>query len=219
MGQNEFQRQIVVTNDGSTSIYIKELDEHYHSTHGAIQEARHVFIDMGLNLFTTEPIEILEVGFGTGLNCLLTALQQKKINYHGIEAYPVDSNLIGQLNYTDDIPNSGDVFRSIHELPWQDYEAVLPEFNLLKDEVKLEDVVLEQKYQLIYFDAFGPRAQEELWDIDLFRKLFDCLVIGGVFVTYCAKGQVRRDLQSVGFEVERLPGPPGKREMLRGIKN
>jgi len=218
MEQSGFKRKVITTNDGSSSIFIEEMDEHYHSVHGAVQEAIHVFLRMGLDQVIKEPVRILEVGFGTGLNCLLTALSNKVVFYHGIEAYPVGTDLIAGLNYTDEIKDSEALFSSIHKAEWGVEEEISESFSLLKQKVMLEEVVLEAKYNLIYFDAFGPRAQEELWHIDHFKKLYDALEPGGIFVTYCAKGQVRRDLMEVGFKMERLPGPPGKREMLRGIK-
>ena len=223
MSQSQLTRKIVTTSDGSSSIFVEELKEHYHSTHGAIQEAEHVFLKMGLthvlkSFSATDQIEILEVGFGTGLNCLLTELTNCQVNYHGLEAYPINSALISELNYADLLPESSSKLSLIHKAEWQQYVEIRPGFSLCKDQVLLENVLLEQKYHLVYFDAFGPKVQEELWTVKLFTKLYQAMVSGGVFVTYCAKGQVRRDLESVGFKIERLPGPPGKREMLRGTK-
>jgi tRNA U34 5-methylaminomethyl-2-thiouridine-forming methyltransferase MnmC len=219
MEQSAFKRKVITTNDGSSSVFIEELDEHYHSIHGAIQEAIHVFLRMGLDHVKEEPVHILEVGFGTGLNCLLTSLTNRKVFYHGIEAYPIGSDLISSLNYVNEIENSEQLFSKIHDANWGLEESINENFTLFKHKVRLEEVELESKYNLIYFDAFGPRAQGELWHVDYFRKIYEALKPGGIFVTYCAKGQVRRDLMEVGFTMERLPGPPGKREMLRGVKN
>ena len=216
--QNRLSRAVITTKDGSNSIFVPELDEHYHSVHGAIQEALHVFIGMGLDQLSIEPIRILEVGFGTGLNCLLTCLTGREIFYHGIEAYPVPREILNKLNYSEQTRDNKSLFKSIHNASWQVHERITPTFRLFKDEVTIESVDLREQYNLIYFDAFGPRAQKELWDPKLYRKLYSALTLNGIFVTYCAKGQVRRDLQSVGFKIERLPGPPGKREMLRGRK-
>ena len=216
--QNRLSRAVITTKDGSNSIFVPELDEHYHSVHGAIQEALHVFIDRGLGQCSIEPIRILEVGFGTGLNCLLTCLTGREIFYHGVEAYPVQREILNKLNYSELTGDNMSLFKSIHEASWQSDERITPNFRLLKDQVLIQEIELTEQYNLIYFDAFGPRAQKELWDPKLYRKLYSALTINGIFVTYCAQGQVRRDLQNVGFKVERLPGPPGKREMLRGTK-
>lgn len=216
--QNQYERSVVQTNDGSSSIFVPELDEHYHSVHGAIQESNHVFIERGLNQVKSKQVNILEVGFGTGLNCLLSCHTLRVINYHGVEAYPVANNLIEQLNYAKATNDNADIFKAIHSAPWQSYQQISPTFYLFKDATTIENIVIKEKYHLIYFDAFGPKVQVELWCVEVFEKLYKSLISGGILVTYCAKGQVRRDLQSVGFSVERLPGPPGKREMLRGIK-
>jgi len=216
--QNRLSRAVVTTKDGSNSIFVPELDEHYHSIHGAVQEALHVFIGMGLDHCQTEPIHILEVGFGTGLNCLLTCLTGREVFYHGIEAYPVQQEILDKLNYSKLTGDNKNLFKSIHNASWQSHERITPYFRLLKDQILIQEVEFTEQYNLIYFDAFGPRAQKELWDLKVYRKLYNAMASNGIFVTYCAQGQVRRDLQSIGFEVERLPGPPGKREMLRGTK-
>lgn len=220
------ERKIVTTSDGSHSLYVPALDEHYHSTHGSIQEALHVFIAMGLKEAGKErsSLDVLEIGFGTGLNALLTvrALEELslQIQYTGLEAYPVAEDVVLALNYCDVLgePHWNEAFTKMHALPWEESLEVTPDFFLKKCEAKLEDFAPEQTFDLIYFDAFGPRAQPELWEPQWLQKIFELTAVGGVFVTYCAKGQVRRDLQAAGYEVERLPGPPGKREMLRGIK-
>ncbi len=217
MDQNELQRKIVITNDGSASIYIPKLNEHYHSYHGAIQEAQHVFIENGLKYMALDHVNVLEVGFGTGLNCLLTAKEDKSVFYHGVEAYPIEQELIDDLNYSQ-IVNDEVLFRSIHSAQWGEPTQVTPKFELLKEHCLIQELNVSRMYDLIYFDAFGPRAQADMWNPVLFDKLYKKLASNGALVTYCAKGQVRRDLQGVGFEVERLPGPPGKREMLRGVK-
>lgn len=216
--QNRLSRAVITTKDGSNSIFIPELDEHYHSVHGAIQEALHVFIGMGLDQCLIEPIRILEVGFGTGLNCLLTCLTEREIFYHGVEAFPIQREILNKLNYAELTGDNKGLFKSIHVASWQSVERITPNFRLLKDQALIQEIEITEQYDLIYFDAFGPRAQKELWNPKLYGKLYSALAVNGIFVTYCAKGQVRRDLQSVGFKMERLPGPPGKREMLRGRK-
>lgn len=220
----QFTRQIRLTEDGSKTIYIPELDENYHSTHGALQEAQHVFIRHGLNFFSDQPLHILEIGFGTGLNTLLTAIEaldRQPISYTGLEAYPVEADILKEMDYTGVIPHprTAAFYQAMHELPFGTSCALHANFELLKIEEKLEAYEPELSFfDLIYFDAFGPRAQEDMWAQEHFAKLFRALKPGGVLVTYCAKGQVKRDLKAVGFELEALPGPPGKREMIRAHK-
>lgn len=219
------KRQLITTSDGSHSLYITALDETYHSRHGAIQEAYHVFIKSGLEQLTIKSINILEIGLGTGLNCFITFLEAKKknlnINYTGIEAYPITKIEVKSLNYTKQLNASiyQDIFDSIHDSKWDKKTKLSERFSLTKKRKKFQDIRVKNSYHLIYFDAFGPRVQPELWTEAIFQKMFDALLENGVLVTYSAKGSVRRTLQNIGFEVERLPGPPGKREMLRAIKS
>ncbi|MGB1031204.1 MAG: tRNA (5-methylaminomethyl-2-thiouridine)(34)-methyltransferase MnmD [Flavobacteriales bacterium] len=214
--------QFILTKDGSHTLWNEELDETYHSRHGAVQEAKHVFIETGLKhvLKNRNDISILEVGFGTGLNAWLTLLElsllEKKAKYTGIELYPVALDVIEQLNYADE--HGKDLFKKIHSFEWNSWNQVSSGNQLLKQKVSLEDFQTEEKFDLIYFDAFGPNSQPSMWEPQLLKKCADLLNLGGVFVTYCCKGQVRRDLISAGLDMEKLPGPPGKREMLRGIK-
>ncbi len=217
--------ELKLSDDGSHTLYNKELNENYHSTNGAIQEANHVFIKTGLEpIIGSKPsITIVEMGFGTGLNALLTANYAKEtkqqIHYIGIEAYPVDKELISKLNYPEIIGgDSQKHFDKIHEAKWDGIGLVNNYFTIQKMASKLEDFNPRKAIDLVFYDAFGPQVQAEVWDINLFDKLFSFMNDKGVFVTYCAKGQVRRDLEAVGFKMERLEGPPGKREMLRGIK-
>jgi tRNA U34 5-methylaminomethyl-2-thiouridine-forming methyltransferase MnmC len=225
MEKKVFTREIRLTEDGSKTIYIPELDENYHSFHGALQEARHVFIQRGFRAIDKQEFAILEIGFGTGLNALLTALEaesnNKKIHYHGLEAYPVETDLLAQMDYCSviDSPKCEDLFTAIHRAPFDKTCPINIHFELTKVHALLEDYYPKaQQFDLIYFDAFGPRAQEDMWSIAHFKKLFVSLKPGGILVTYCAKGQVKRDLKSVGFHIESLTGPPGKREMTRGGK-
>lgn len=227
-------RTIVKTADGSHSLFVEELNEHYHSIHGAIQESKHVFIDAGLKTFISgattsfseggKPLTILEIGLGTGLNAMLTYIetQQSDINIHytAIEAYPVSADLIDQLNYVELLTqNIQPVYTTIHACEWGMPVALSNQFTILKIKNTLQEAVLENSYHLIYFDAFGPGVQPEMWTEEIFAKLFDVIESGGCLVTYCAKGEVKRTLKRVGFTVESLPGPPGKREMVRAIKN
>ncbi len=221
------KREIINTADGSTTIHLPEWNEHYHSIHGAIQEARHVFIEMGLKKILESKISaisILEIGFGTGLNALVTWQETKnqpvKITYTGIEAYPVDEKELRKLNFSLEIneDKAREVFELLHTLPWEQPGILTSDFIIHKQKKFFQDITDREKYDLIYFDAFGARVQPELWTVDIFSRMFNALIPGGILVTYAAKGSVRRAMMEVGFRVEKLPGPPGKREMLRATK-
>ena len=223
------KRKIVTTGDGSTTIQITDWNEQYHSMHGAVQEARHVFLKMGLDFWMNEnpdqnTLHILEIGFGTGLNALLTLMHAEKSSvnllYEGVEAYPVSSEELAQLNYLEaaDAQAFEAVFEKMHQTPWEQTETITEAFQLKKRKQTFETLEDQNQHDLIYFDAFGARVQPELWEEPIFQKMFNALKPGGVLVTYAAKGSVRRAMQAVGFKVERLPGPPGKREMLRAVK-
>lgn len=227
-----FSREIIVTSDGSNSLYIPKWDESYHSRHGAIQEAFHVFIKNGLDLTGPNKINILEMGFGTGLNALIT-LQQSKIkgldiNYTGLEKFPVSKEEFQHLNYVNELhqlqPDFGlEVSRRMYEklvsADWEREIQIYENFKLNKIQADfLEFNYPENQFDLVYFDAFGARVQPELWTEELFEKLYRSMKPGGIFTTYSAKGSVRRALASVGFEVTKKPGPPGKREMLTAVK-
>lgn len=216
---------MITTEDGSSSLLHVGLGETYHSRHGALQESLHVFIASGLHRIPANLIEvsILEIGFGTGLNAWLTWLDKqsagKKITYTSLETMPLSLDLAGQLSYAQSASRpETDAFRALHACAWNTPLALDNRFVLHKVHTALQQYATDTKFNLIYFDAFGPPVQPEMWTIDLFRKIFEMSNPGAVFVTYCAKGQVRRDLQGAGWKVERLPGPPGKREMLRAIK-
>lgn len=218
------KRKIITTGDGSKTIQIEDWNEQYHSIHGAVQEAYHVFIKHGLSLFKDEPVSILEIGFGTGLNAIITAIEAPKsnlnIDYTGVEAYPVEAEEVAELNYIAQLnaSNFEDVFNKMHNVNWEVKTEILPNFNLLKREQNFLDITDKEAYNLIYFDAFGARVQPELWTENIFGIMHNALQTNGVLVTYAAKGSVRRAMLAVGFKVERLPGPPGKREMLRATK-
>jgi len=214
------KRIVEITDDGSTTLFLPERDEHYQSTKGALAESRHIFIDMGFNHSTRQPVNILEIGFGTGLNAWLTLEEARKtnrqVNYTGIELYPLKWETVCQLNYSDDI-----LFRKMHKQAWEERNEVIPGFNLRKinedfTATRFNDGTL---FDVVYFDAFAPDKQAEMWEPRLFDYLYSVMTDGGILTTYCAKGIVRRMLQSSGFTVERLPGPPGgKREILRATK-
>ena len=213
------------TADGSYTLYVPELDEHYHSVKGALTESQHIFIDMGLKHSTATAPHILEIGFGTGLNCVLTLLEakesQRHIHYTGIERYPLNEEIIRKLNYPSIIGKECEEdYFAIHQAPWEEDVCLSPWFTLHKLEGDFTHYSFEQKYDIIYFDAFAPEKQPEMWEQSLFDNLYQVLNEGGILTTYCAKGVVRRMLQTAGFKVERLPGPPGgKREILRATKS
>ncbi len=222
------KKHIITTADGSSTVYIPEWNEHYHSKHGAIQEAYHVFINKGLVYFCkthpeTNPITILEIGFGTGLNALITLKEtqhlHKQIDYYGVEAYPIKPDEINKLNYAEQLRLDTKLFRKLHEVPWACKALIAPHFSLQKKKQFFSEITTVDTYNIIYFDAFGARVQPELWTETIFNIMYKALKKGGVLVTYSAKGSVRRAMQMVGFDVEKLPGPPGKREMLRATKN
>ncbi len=217
-------REIITTEDGSTSIHIPEWNEQYHSKHGAIQEAYHVFIKSGLSFVEKKQLSILEIGLGTGLNCFITFLEATKhhlkIDYTGVEAFPIVEQEREQLNYVAQLKAAAyqSVFDQIHESDWEKKVMLSKNFIFRKKQQKFQEITIKNTYNLIFFDAFGPRVQPELWTEVIFQKMYDALQLGGVLVTYSAKGSVRRAMISVGFRVEKIPGPPGKREMLRAVK-
>ncbi|MCU4177418.1 tRNA (5-methylaminomethyl-2-thiouridine)(34)-methyltransferase MnmD [Carboxylicivirga sp. N1Y90] len=216
---NRPELELIVSADGSHTLYVPALDEHYHSVNGAINESLHVFIQAGLKHCKKKNVSILEIGLGTGLNVLMTALNQEDrvINYHALEKYPIKGALVKQLNFGSNEAESH-LLQKIHALPWQNNEILKPNFHLLKDEVDLNDVKLEAGYDLVYFDAFAPEKQGDMWNETIFQKIYDAMNPRGILTTYCAKGVVRRTMQDCGFTVERIPGPKGKREMLRATK-
>ncbi|MFP4846592.1 tRNA (5-methylaminomethyl-2-thiouridine)(34)-methyltransferase MnmD [Winogradskyella sp. PE311] len=224
------QRKIITTADGSKTIQIEDWDEQYHSIHGAIQEANHVYLKHGLLFFVEsvntvkhEAISILEIGFGTGLNAFLTLINgedlNQPINYVGVEAYPVSKEEIQELNYVEQISEKHRTeFNKLHHCSWEFQHQITPSFLLEKQQKFFKDINLENEFDIIYFDAFGARVQPNLWTENIFLIMYKALRYNGVLVTYSAKGSVRRAMQAVGFTVERLSGPPGKREMLRARK-
>jgi len=215
----------IITHDGSSTLYSARYDQHYHSIHGAIQESMHVFIEAGLRALPEHLTEvaILEMGFGTGLNALLTLVHNagKQLHYTGLETIPLNWEQAYNLNYIQELklPEAGEWFQAIHHAAWNETVAIKPDFSLEKLQCQLQDFAPERGYDLLYFDAFAPTSQPELWEPGIMQQLYDWLNPGGIFVTYSAKSSVRKGLIAAGFDVSKLPGPPGKREMLRGIKN
>jgi tRNA U34 5-methylaminomethyl-2-thiouridine-forming methyltransferase MnmC len=217
-----FKKEILKTTDGSNTIYIPEMDETYHSHHGALAESKHIFIKTGLKHIDKKIINVFEVGFGTGLNAILTCLagDDKRINYDTIELYPVSADLIDQVEYK--ALFKGDeqaLFSQIHDCKWEEKVSITDQFNIHKIEADFTNYNYQSKYDLIYFDAFAPNKQEEMWTEELLQKLYDACNEGAVLVTYCVRGTVKRALKKVGFQIKKMPGPvDGKREMLRAIK-
>lgn len=218
------KREIIQTLDGSTTIQIKEWDECYHSKHGAIQEAQHVFIKNGLSLFQNRKVAILEIGFGTGLNAFITFLEAKKmqqvVEYVGVEAYPVSKDEVLLMNYVAELDATAEseIFDSMHESKWGEQIVLRDDFLFTKRQQFFEEIDDLNQFDLIYFDAFGYRVQPELWSTTIFKKMYDALKPDGILVTYAARGVVKRSMIEVGFTVEKLAGPPGKREMFRAVK-
>ena len=216
--------QIEQTADGSQTLFVPELNEHYHSVKGALTESEHIFIQMGLKHSSVEAPHVLEIGFGTGLNAFLTLLtadtDQRNIHYTTLERYPVTPALIEQLTYPELIcPERKDDFQALHQAAWNTDVQLTPYFTLNKVETDFTSYTFPATYDVIYFDAFAPEKQPEMWTQSLFDTLYQQLNPQGILTTYCAKGTVRRMLQAAGFMVERLPGPPGgKREILRATK-
>ena len=217
----DYLTQHFITKDGSSTLYSEQFDEHYHSVHGALQESMHVFIESGLHALPAEKsrVSILEMGLGTGLNALLTYLHKgnREVRYMALEAYPISAKMVDTLNYTEETGqrDAAHVFRKIHEMPWESWQNLGPDFDLFKHQTKLEAFSPKNRFDLVYFDAFAPNTQPELWTAEIFSKIYEILNPDAILVTYSAKGSVRRAMQSAGFTVEKIPGPPGKREMLR----
>ncbi|CAM3915855.1 tRNA (5-methylaminomethyl-2-thiouridine)(34)-methyltransferase MnmD [Flavobacterium branchiophilum] len=218
------KREVILTNDGSSTIHIPEWNESYHSKHGAIQEAYHVFIKNGLDLFEQQQVAILEIGFGTGLNALITLLEankrQQNISYQGVEAYPILESERQQLNYDVILESTSKkvLFDEIHRCKWEEEVTLSPYFCLKKRQDFFENIQDISKFDLIYFDAFGYRVQPELWRFEIFEKMYQALHPEGVLVTYAARSIIKKNMEQAGFRVEKHPGAPGKRELFRAIK-
>lgn len=219
------KREIITTDDGSVTIYLPEMNESYHSKFGAIQEAKHVFIKNGLDLMEGKPLSILEIGFGTGLNAFITFLEaqknNRKIYYTGIEAYPVATEEAALLNYVGELKGEefSDIFTQMHESAWGEDVKLTDNFVLNKQKLRFEDVTFDNRFDLIYFDAFGYPSQPDLWSEEIFAKMYTALKDKGILVTYACRTVIKKAMQAAGFTTKKLPGPPGKREMLRAYKN
>lgn len=220
------KREIITTKDGSTTIYFPEINETYHSKFGAILESKHVFINMGLKLFTDKKeLSVLEIGFGTGLNALLTLIEstasQQIINYVGVDAYPVAQAEIEQMNFAKELQISIEklVYDDLHACSWNTKHQITTHFSITKRQQFFQAVDDRNAFDLIYFDAFGFRIEPEIWSKEIFQKMYNALKSNGVLVTYACRSSVKNDMLAIGFKIEKLPGAPGKREMLRATKN
>lgn len=214
--------QIIITKDGSNSLKSRFLNEQYHSKQGAITEAIHVYIVSGLHQIQKPNISILEMGFGTGLNTFLTYCHSNnyaKIEFDSIESEPISIETANQLNYLSILEKLDlkPVFDNLHSCEWDKQLMISDNFYFTKWNTTIQEISFNKKYDLVYYDAFGPRVQPELWKPEIFAKIYDSLNDGGILVTYCANGQFKRDLASVGFEVKSIPGPPGKREITQAF--
>ncbi len=220
------QHIIEITEDGSHTLYVPELDEHYHSTHGAIQESLHVYLEAGLHHCDKPEVNLLEIGFGTGLNAFLTLLDTEKskktVKYTSLERYPVSCVDARMFNYSKLLdPSQEEKFMRLHSSAWSVWEEITPNFHLKKlqmDATNPDGFQPEGLFDIIYYDAFAPEKQPNMWTQEIFNRLYILSNQEAILTTYCAKGAVRRMLQSAGYQVERLPGPPGKREILRAVK-
>lgn len=219
--------EIIASDDGSSTIFLPEMNETYHSTHGALQESQHVFIKKGLSYLADKQdnITILEIGFGTGLNALLTYLfatqRTNKLSYHTLEPFPLEADIVAQLNYPQCITKKGvdKLFQELHVSDWNVQNTLHPNFTFYKYEQKLEEFTqLSKSVDLMYFDAFAPSRQADMWTLEQIERVANVMKPGGILVTYCANGQFKRNLKALDFELEMLDGPPGKREMTRAVK-
>ena len=223
------KKEIIQTADGSHTVSIPEMNVTYHSKHGAIQESMHVFIKEGFYYQLGRPfdyrsglqpdlINIFEMGFGTGLNAFLTAIEavnnKVRVYYVAVEASPLNGEEVMSLNYSENLKHK-EWFDALHECQWSEDIVINEYFTFRKEQTDINNYSTSQAFNIIYYDAFAPAAQPELWTERLFKKLYSMLLPGGILVTYCSKGDVRRALKSAGFGVEKIPGPPGKREMVR----
>lgn len=218
------KREIIITSDGSTSIHLPEWEESYHSKHGAIQEAQHVFIKNGLSLCKGQSVSVLEIGFGTGLNAFITFLESQKsnqnIDYVGIEGFPISPEEVIQMNYVNQLNaiEFDKEFKNMHQLDWEENVTISEHFRLIKRKQLFNEINDKNQFDIIYFDAFGYRVQPELWSVEIFSKMYEALKEGGILVTYACRGPIKNAMKEAGFQIEKLAGPPGKREMLRGWK-
>lgn len=216
------KREIIQTRDGSTTIHLIDWNETYHSKFGAIQESYHVFIKSGLQKFDNKPVSILEIGFGTGLNAFITQIEaetnNQTVDYVGVEAYPVLLDEALKMNYFEELNADKSIYEKIHSINWEEKVKISTNFELTKRKQFLEEITDVDCFDLIYFDAFGFRVQPELWSQEIFEKMYKALKKQGVLVTYACRTSIKNAMIELGFKVEKLPGAPGKREMLRATK-
>lgn len=217
------KRSFIETEDGSITLFVPQLNEHYHSVHGAIQESRHIFIQAGIEYYGQNKLTILEAGFGTGLNAYLSLIyaeeHQCRIEYTTIEKYPLSPDESKLLNYAELIPFSQpELFERLHTSSWNTPIQLTPNFILCKIGNDIREAGDLSAFDIVFYDAFNPEVQPHLWTEDIFRHFFEALKPGGILVTYCVKGIVKQALRNAGFIIKRLPGPPGKREMLRATR-
>ena len=218
------EQKIILTKDGSNTIFLPEIKETYHSKYGAVEEANHVFIKNGFNFFNKSSLKIFEMGFGTGLNCLLSVINSIKyevlVDYHTIEPFPVKREVLNDLNYISIIGDEYfDLYKKIHDVNWETNNIITENFSLTKNQLTIQGYSFKKKYfDVIFYDAFGPRVQPDLWSFDVLKKNYFGLRQGGILVTYCAQGQFKRNLKKIGFKVIPMPGPVGKREMTIAMK-
>jgi tRNA U34 5-methylaminomethyl-2-thiouridine-forming methyltransferase MnmC len=217
-------RNLVISADGSHTIYNQIIDEHYHSSFGAITESTHIFIENGLNQVHSESIRILEIGFGTGLNALLAMnygiIKSRIIYYETVELFPLEMSIINQLNYVKTVNTElFEQFEKMHTIPWNTLQELSKTFSIKKINASAISFEPSGNFDVVFYDAFSPEKQPELWSKEIFEKMYNAMNAGGVLTTYCAKGIVKRALKEVGFKVEVIPGPPGKRHMVRARKN
>ncbi|MDR1984888.1 MAG: tRNA (5-methylaminomethyl-2-thiouridine)(34)-methyltransferase MnmD [Prevotellaceae bacterium] len=215
---------IVKTLDGSQTIKLVDIDEHYHSVNGAIQESQHVFINSGFHYICKNNLSILEIGFGTGLNAMLTFRESEKcgkiVDYTALELYPLDEKILSQLNYAEILNvDSNKYFLPLHTCQWNKNIELSENFTFKKINIDLNKYADNKLFDIIYFDAFAPDKQSELWTKTVFEKMFSILNVGGILVTYSSKGEVKRNMRSAGFTVIRLQGAAGKHHMIRAVKN
>ena len=218
------RREIEITADGSATIFLPSLNEHYHSVKGALTESDYIFLDCGLRHSAKKEVNILEIGFGTGLNAVVTACgcKDKQLHYYTLERFPLAWDEVRELHYEKLLDAEAmSVLEKIHRAEWESEQPITENFGIIKKEcdLTLPEFEFPQGIDVVYFDAFAPEKQPEMWSDEVFQKIYDCMNVGGILTTYCAKGEIRRRMQSIGFRVERLQGPPnGKREILRGSK-
>jgi tRNA U34 5-methylaminomethyl-2-thiouridine-forming methyltransferase MnmC len=217
------KRSIITTEDGSSSLFVPGLNEHYHSVHGAETESLHIFIHAAFDATDRDPVHVLEMGMGTGLNTILTLAaarkQNRTVEYHAVEKYPLTGKEVSALHFRiTESPELSGYFHAIHTEPWDQPVSITDRFTLFKEQCDIRSFTPRTSYDVIYFDAFAPEVQPDLWSQRVFMDLYRCTSPGGVLTTYSAKGKVKRSLISVGYRVEKLPGPPGKREFLRAIR-